>query len=65
MTSRKTITELQRENDNNKLTDSIIEKGHKLWAEHRVEDIVYGAVKIILILVLTALVGLVVYAAKG
>lgn len=64
MTPRKTNAELQREVDDNKLADSIIETGNKLWAEHRVQDIVYGAVKIILVLVLSALVGLVIYAAK-
>lgn len=64
MAEKKTNEELQREIDDHVLVDNIIKTGHTLWAEHRVQEIVYGAVKIILVAVLMALVGLVLYATK-
>jgi hypothetical protein len=64
MVDKKTNEELQREIDDHVLVDNIIKTGHTLWAEHRVQEIVYGAVRIILIAVFAALVGLVVYATK-
>lgn len=60
MSPRKTNAELQREVDQ----AEFIKAATPLFAEHRVQDIVYGAVKVILTALLMALIGLVWYASK-
>lgn len=60
MAARKSREEEHEEN----VMNATLEAAKPLFAEKRVETIVYGAVKVILLAVLAALLGLVIYAAK-
>jgi hypothetical protein len=57
---RKTNAELEKENSEY----AFLEKGRTLFADKKVELIVYGVIKIVAVAFLMALVGLVIYAKK-